>query len=230
MKLEPLENERWVWAKTFKNDYSDEYLVSDMGRCWSIRNGKFVGHWANGYWTVGLSKNGNIESMMVGRLMLISFGIPILEHLQCLPANKLQAMHLDGNRENNSLENFQWGDAKENQNEENCKRSRSEVHKGKHLSEETKRKISEAKKGKYIGYWLGKYGDKHPMYGKYGKEHPISKPILQYSKDGVFLKEWECAMDVQRELKIKQTNISMCARGKRPSAGGYIWKYKEEAV
>lgn len=32
MKLEPLENEKWIWAKTFTTDYSDEYLVSAMGK------------------------------------------------------------------------------------------------------------------------------------------------------------------------------------------------------
>jgi len=204
MEFIALENEKWVTAKTFKYDYSDEYLVSDLGRCWSIRNEKFVGHWHNGYWTVCLSKNGKPETMMVGRLILISFNIPIPEHLKDLPTSKLQAMHLDGNSENNVLENFAWGNANENANEENSLRRKSEANKGKN----------------------------NPMYGKYGKEHNSSKPILQYTKSGEFVKEWSSLSDAQRELGIWQANISACARGKRryKSAGGYVWKYKNEVA
>ena len=213
MKLEPLENEKWVWAKTFKNDYTGSYLVSDMGRCWSCKTNKFVGSWVQhrnaNYFFISLNK----ETPMIGRLMLISFGVPIPEHLKDLPTSKLHCMHLDGDSTNNNLSNFSWGDSNENRNEVNCQRRLSEAMKGKHHSEETKRKMSEARKGKYVG-----------------REHPKSKPILQYSKDGTLIRDWDCTYDVERQLGINHSNISMCAKGKKPSAGGYIWKYKEEAV
>lgn len=35
-------------------------------------------------------------------------------------------------------------------------------------------------------------------------------------------------MDVQRQLEINASHISECCKGKRKSAGGYIWKYYEE--
>jgi len=53
-----------------------------------------------------------------------------------------------------------------------------------------------------------------------------SKPILQYSKSGQFIKKWDSMSDVSRELNIPQSNISVCASGKTKSAGGFIWKYE----
>lgn len=35
-------------------------------------------------------------------------------------------------------------------------------------------------------------------------------------------------MEVERKLKISQANISACARNKRKTAGGYIWRYERE--
>ena len=50
-----------------------------------------------------------------------------------------------------------------------------------------------------------------------------NKPILQFDLDGNFIREWSSATDVGREVKC---NICNCLKGKRPSAYGYIWKYK----
>lgn len=236
-KFESLENEIWVDAKSFTTDYSGHYIVSNLGRCYNCKTKRFVGHWANGYWHINLSKNGRNETMMVGRLMLISFNIPIPKHLQGLTTNKLQSMHLDGDSHNNSLSNLAWGDAKENCNEVNWKirqseeqkgkwyseeyrKRMSEVHKGKHHSEEAKRKIGEAMKGKL-----------HSEETKIKMSEAKKKPIIQYSKYGEFLKEWDSALLVEKEVGIYKSSISACARGKRPTAGGFIWKYKkEEAV
>ena len=49
-------------------------------------------------------------------------------------------------------------------------------------------------------------------------------PILQYDLDGNFIREWECAADVGKEVK---GNICHCSKGKLKSAYGYMWKYKE---
>lgn len=57
-----------------------------------------------------------------------------------------------------------------------------------------------------------------------------SKPIIQFSKDGEFIKKWNSALDVQRELGIKQGNISNCCKGKRNIAGGYIWRYYYKGI
>ena len=56
----------------------------------------------------------------------------------------------------------------------------------------------------------------------------LSKSVLQFNLEGVFIKEWPSATEAARELNIKLTNISSVALKKYryKSAGGYIWRYK----
>ena len=74
-------------------------------------------------------------------------------------------------------------------------------------------------------------GNKHPKagLGKFGKLNGHSRPIMQYTKEGVFIREWECSLQIQRELGIWGSNITKCCKGGYKSTGGYIWKYKEVA-
>ena len=65
-----------------------------------------------------------------------------------------------------------------------------------------------------------------PSKGKYSKKHHRSKPIIQYDKEGNFIREWDCANDVERVLGISNKHIGSVCLGKRKSCGGYIWKYK----
>jgi group I intron endonuclease len=53
-----------------------------------------------------------------------------------------------------------------------------------------------------------------------------SKPILQYDKQGNFIKEWECAYDAARFLGKPNSAISECCCKKRKSAYNYIWIFK----
>ena len=50
-----------------------------------------------------------------------------------------------------------------------------------------------------------------------------NKPILQYSLDGEFIREWPSATDAAKEFK---GHICDCAKGRRKTAANYIWKYK----
>ena len=93
---------------------------------------------------------------------------------------------------------------------------------GKHHSKETKKKLSEAN-----------IGENHPNYGKHLSEETkrnisesLSKHILQYSKEGEFIREWIGATEAGRVLGINQGNITTCCKGKLKSAGGFVWSYK----
>ena len=55
-----------------------------------------------------------------------------------------------------------------------------------------------------------------------------SKPILQYSKSGDFIRGWKSAREVERMLGIANSHIIACCKGKRKSAGGFVWQYKEK--
>ena len=50
-------------------------------------------------------------------------------------------------------------------------------------------------------------------------------PVLQYSKDGEFIKEYESIKEAIEKTGV--LHISCVCRGERKTAGGYIWKYKE---
>ena len=52
-------------------------------------------------------------------------------------------------------------------------------------------------------------------------------PILQFSKDGEFIKEWPSMAEAHRKLRISQGNIWACCKGKRKQAGGFVWRYKD---
>lgn len=55
-----------------------------------------------------------------------------------------------------------------------------------------------------------------------------SKIVLQYSLEGNFIKEFPSTKEVQRQFGYANTNIGACCLGKRKSAYGYIWRYKNE--
>ena len=52
------------------------------------------------------------------------------------------------------------------------------------------------------------------------------KCILQYDKQGNFIKEWQSAADVQKTLNISALDLGACARGEQKTAYGFVWKYK----
>jgi len=53
----------------------------------------------------------------------------------------------------------------------------------------------------------------------------LKKPILQYSLDGSFVKEWD---SIKEAKKKNRCNIDGCLSGKIKTAGKYIWKYKDD--
>lgn len=109
--------------------------------------------------------------------------------------------------------------------------------KGKIMGFEQKNKISLSKKG-------------HECYNDIERNKKISKalkgipqtyhiesvikaksiPVLQYNKQGNLIKEWFSGKEAARTLKLQQAGINGACKGKYKSAGGFIWKYKNEVV
>ena len=57
-----------------------------------------------------------------------------------------------------------------------------------------------------------------------GKKKSI--PILQFSKDWSFVKEWPSLSEAERRLGILRSSICACLKGYCKSAGGFVWRYK----
>lgn len=53
-----------------------------------------------------------------------------------------------------------------------------------------------------------------------------SKPIEQYDLEGNFIKEWDSAAQVERDLGFNHSNISKCCLGRYNIAYNYKWKFK----
>ena len=86
-------------------------------------------------------------------------------------------------------------------------------------------------------------GEKNPNYGKkwtpeqiairqahrkykYGGENPRSKPILQFDRNGNFIKRWNSITDAT--IVCNKTSIKDCLKGKYKVGGGFVWKYDNE--
>ena len=76
------------------------------------------------------------------------------------------------------------------------------------------------------GKTLGKIGGGSEAAKKAVKEK-CSIPILQFTKDGEFIKEWPSMAEAHRKLRISQGNIWACCQGKLKSTGGFRWRYKD---
>ena len=63
---------------------------------------------------------------------------------------------------------------------------------------------------------------------KKGIKNHRHQPVLQYDKDGNFIREWDTMTEAETTLNITH-KIHFVCQGKRKTCGGYIWKYKRTA-
>jgi hypothetical protein len=129
------------------------------------------------------------------------------------------------------LKPFWFG--KKHSEESKNKMSKSAL--GKKVTNETKKKMSESRLGI-------KFSDEHRKnmsesakgennnYKRYlertGLPHHNSKPVLQFSLDNEFIREWVNASVASKELGLSYKAINACLTQRYRTSQGYIWKYK----
>ena len=214
--------------------YEGLYQISSEGRVWSNISKRYLGgHNSIGYMQVNF--NGNIK--LIHRLVAEAF----IEN----PENKPQVDHINTITDDNRVENLRWCTHKENTNNQLTLQ---------HISDAQKKRFEnlEEREHQRIMHIGMHKGEKHPMYGKHHTEETIKKmsavkkgkklsvetinkivsktkkPILQYDKDNNFIKEWSSSKDASVELNIDSSSITACCRGRLRTAGGYVWKYKND--
>ena len=92
---------------------------------------------------------------------------------------------------------------------EKCRKARL----GTHHSEETKKFLSEHNKNRPQS-WRDKLREKHSI------------PVVQYTLDEIFVKEYPSALVAKQETGINNSAIALVCKGKRNKAGGFKWKFK----
>lgn len=55
----------------------------------------------------------------------------------------------------------------------------------------------------------------------------LSKPVLQFTLTGEFIREWPSTAECERN-GFNHGNVSSCCQGKKLQYKGFIWKYKEK--
>ena len=53
----------------------------------------------------------------------------------------------------------------------------------------------------------------------------LSKPVLQYTLDGQFVREWPSTMECERN-GFNHSAVAACCRGKLKNYKGFLWEYK----
>ncbi len=105
-------------------------------------------------------------------------------------------------------------------------------------TQEHKDSISKAKIGVAVhsptqkeNYSKMNTGIGNPMFGKTHSNDSLTKmklPVMQYTLNDGFIKEWESAADVQRTTDMLARSINRCAKGDRATAYGFKWVYKNK--
>lgn len=55
-----------------------------------------------------------------------------------------------------------------------------------------------------------------------------SKPVLQYTLDGEFVREYPSTREINRVFGFRvNVHVIACCKGRRHTSHGYVWKYKE---
>lgn len=68
--------------------------------------------------------------------------------------------------------------------------------------------------------------EKHAWDNHLNNSEAVDRAVLQYTMNGVFVKEYKNCAEAVRKTGIK--HVHCAAKGARKSAGGYIWKFKYE--
>lgn len=187
--------------------YEGLYQVSNLGRVRSIGSDK----WHKGkilkpswdgkhnYLFIGLHKNRNVKQVYVHRLVAEAF-MPNPDNLPCVN-------HKDEDKTNNRYDNLEWCTIKYNSNYGKAKEKMIESRKSNpNYKQSLMRGQTTRNKLKCNG---------------------AENPVLQYSLDGKFIKEWRSLTEVEKNCGISRCGISKCCLGIYRQCRGFIWKFKE---
>lgn len=226
-------------------DLKGNYLVEKDGKIYSFYGkGQYLNPTVNaeGYCVVSITVDGVKNQYKVHQLVAEAF-VPNPEGKECIH-------HKDRNKLNNSADNLQWLTREEHSALHSDPNDQAYIYtkefgeklskvlkgrpsplKGKKMSEEARKKMSESAKGKVFSIETRKKISEANSGRPQSEEHKRKKaeskkrPVAQYDKENNFIKEWKSALDAEQGCGVSRCHIATVCKGKRQSAGGYIWRY-----
>lgn len=186
-----------VWKDIF--GYEGLYQVSNLGNVRSL-------NWGNRHIVRNLylkpHRNGyfQVELSKDGSKKMFTVHRLVAIHFVEGYADGLVVNHINENKQDNRSENLEW-----------CTISQNARH-SLNLHPERISKLKEVQKE-------SRY---HPQKGA-----PIKcrERIEQITRDNVFVREWESAISIRRELGYNEWSIKECCKGNRHTAYGYKWRF-----
>lgn len=198
--------EEEIWKDYPK--FPGEIQVSSSGRIASVRSGNRIvlrqrkSKPKNKYWIVSITANRSVRPYYVSRMVAETF----LEN----PDKKPCVDHIDGNPDNNCVNNLRWCTYLENNRNPITRRRMSASGRKKVLTEKHKERVSAALKGKYLG-----------------RDNWNSKAVMQFTIGGELVREWYGVAAICRETGYSLSSIYACLEGRSKYSHGYLWKYKK---
>ena len=199
--------------------YEGLYQVSNMGRVKSLSRMKWSG--LNGGCYVNTKEKilqGSVHSngykivTIYGKMRYIHR--LVAEAFISNPYNLPQVNHRDENKTNNCVNNLEWVTCKENNNYGTAIARRKEKMTGRKLSEEHKKKVGDAHRGK-----------KRSIESVNKTALARRKAVKGIHKITGNIVEFNSVKEASETLGICGGKICACCKGKRKSAGGYMWHY-----
>lgn len=227
------------------------YYITEDGRCYNSITGKYLrGQYSKyGYLNYYLTlPSGKKRRIYCHRLVANAY-IP-----NDNPIEKNQVNHIDGNKKNNCVENLEWVTPRENtiHSIEHGLKPTKDVY----CFDKNKKMIKKYDNTRCALQDLGindisrscleqqlRVEKKSLLYGYYWSYDPeidqtivfenggVSKPVLQYTLDGNFVKRFVSISAAARSIGVKRcTHISECCQRKINQYKGYVWRYEEDIV
>lgn len=57
----------------------------------------------------------------------------------------------------------------------------------------------------------------------------IKRPVKQYDFNGNLITSWDYILEAEKNTGVPNSKITSCCKGKRNSAGGFVWRYSEDS-
>lgn len=177
----------------------DRYLISDNGDTYSVVRHNIMHNHPNdrGYMSANLCKDWIVTRVSISRMVAYRFCKEVPENWQSLEVN-----HLDENPANNNISNLQWCTHEANCNYGHHNERLAASNRGRKATPEQRERAREANLGKGV------------------------KAVQQLDTAGNVIADYPSLVAASTATGLDAGNISSCCRGKRPTVGGFIFRYK----